>query len=302
MELVETTIRAKSVRETWELHQLTDTHIDDPDHADKELRERIAHIAENPRALWIGGGDYGSLILPNDPRFSTPSSDPVHRLPDVYLERCEELFAPIREKCVGLATGNHEDTIGKHYHRGVGAELAMRLGRPEMYIGTRGWAILKFKLGTRHLTIRAFQYHGWSSGRLKGRKAIQAERDIGAWRADALFLGHDHQPYADIFWAQEPYDTKNGYKLRTKPVAVINGGAWTYGQRAPTSAATKLARSASDWPNESWAETKNFRPQPPECPILEIHLDFGAGRDKHHLGRPSGFEFEIRRRAGTYES
>ena len=302
VELVENLIEAERDRQTFRVHHLTDTHIDDPDHARAELKERISEIEADPSAYWIGGGDYGSLILPGDRRFSTPLEASVHRIPDQYIERVAELFDPIKHKCLGLGTGNHEDTIAKHYHRGVGAELAMRLGIPEKYLGTRGWVVMRFKKDKRGVTVKAYQYHGWSAGRLKGRKALQAERDVGAWRADAFFLGHDHSPYADVFWTQECYDTKVGYRLRNRPVAIINGGAWTYGQKAPLSENTKKTLRASQWRNEAWVETRNFRPQPPVSPYLEIHVDFGhSSRKDHDDGRPAGFSFETRMVAPMFD-
>jgi hypothetical protein len=301
MELVSNEIKVAHRSDTYRIHHLTDTHIDDHDHAAKELQARIDQIAADPNALWIGGGDYYSLILPDDKRFATPVDAPVHRLPDVYIEGVVERFAPIADKCLGFGTGNHEATIGKNYHRGVGAEAAMQLGIPEKYLGVRGWVILKFSYHTRRMVVKAYQYHGWSAGRLKGRKALQAERDVGAWRADAFFLGHDHQPYADVFWTQECYDTKKGYRLRNRPVAVINGGSWTYGQRAPATAMTKKVRKPSEWPNEAWVEGRNFRPQSPVSPVLEIHLNFGDSNSETGNEYPAGFEFEVRQRAGMFD-
>lgn len=302
MELAVTDRDCATNRSTWTIHHLTDLHIDDHDFAERELRARIAEIAADPQAVWLGGGDYASLILPGDPRFATPSDASVHRLPDVYLERMEEYLAPIADKCIGLGTGNHERTIGTRYHRGVGAELAMRLGIPDKYLGERGWALINFTYFSKRFTFRCYQYHGWSAGRLKGRKALQAERDLGAWNADAFFLGHDHQPYEDVFWTQEPYHaSRAGWKLRTKPRAVINGGSWTYGQRDPASAEEKRARKASEWPNESWTESKNFRPQAPASPVLLVHVDFGNSREDKigAKGRPMGYDLETRTLAST---
>lgn len=310
MEIARATLDAPSTRCTYRLHHLTDLHDGSPDHAEAELDERIAEIAADPHALWVGGGDYGDLIVPGDPRFQADGvaedwADHMARIPDYYLERLERRLRPIADKCVGLAAGNHEATIGKRYHRGVAAELAMRLGKPTMYLGDRGWSIITFRLGSstgRKLTVSVYTYHGWSAGRLKGRKAIQAERDLGAWNADVLLLGHDHQPYADPWWTEEPYPTKNGWRIRQRPRVVVNGGSWTYGQKPPTSSAVKELWRPSNAPGQSWVEGKNFRPQPPECPIVEVHLDFGNGanEDRGAKGRPAGVSFGIRRHANPH--
>lgn len=303
MEIAVSTIQATHERETFELHHLTDTHMDDHDFAEKELDERIEHIKNTPNALWIGGGDYHSLILPNDPRFQT-GGQIVHRLPDVYVESVSEWFMPIRDKCVGFATGNHEATIGKHYHRGVGAEVARNLNVDELYLGYRGWCVLRFQLRKRIVTMKAYQYHGWSSGRLKGRKALQAERDLGAWNADAFFLGHDHQPYSDLWWTEDVRANKGGHQIVQRPRAYINGGSWTYGQRPPESAARKISRKVSEIPNESWVEGKNFRPQPPSSPVLYVHVDFGSAAiardDGVRQGRSAGIDFTIEQHGKRY--
>lgn len=293
MEICTTRVRVESSRETWELHPLGDTHIDDPDHAADALARRIEAIRDNPRALWAGVGDYGSLILPGDKRFGSGTHlkdewlEHIGRLPDYYLDRCEEIFKPIADKCVGLIGGNHEATIGKNYHRGVVAELASRLGRPDLYLGDRGWSVIVFNNGTRRLTLRLYTYHGWSAGRLKGRKAIQGERELGARDADVFFLGHDHQPDADLWWTEScEHSSKSGYYLRQRPRAVVNGGSWCYGQKPPTPDRDKKAWRPADMPKQSWAAGKNFRPQPPSNPYLLLHIDHGAHG-------PAGIDMEI---------
>lgn len=304
MEICVSDVDLDSVRESWELHHLTDCHIDDPDHAADELKQRVAQIKANPKALWIGGGDYGSLIVPGDKRFGSGGhlkkewAEHMSRLPDFYLESCEELFSPIAGKCVGLVAGNHEATIGKNYHRGVVAELAMRLGRPDAYLGDRGWSVVRFNRNQQQIPLKVFSYHGWSTGRLKGRKHIQAERDLGAWNADVFFLGHDHQPSAAAWYTQEAYGSKNGYALRDKPRAHINGGSWCFGQKPPSD---KAWEKASEAPGQSWVEGKNYRPEPPSNPYLIVNVDTGMGaKASQNTSRPSGFDFEIRWPANRY--
>jgi hypothetical protein len=298
LELVVTDIELDANRCDVELHPLTDLHIDDPDHAADHLARRIAHIRDTPNAYWVGCGDYGSLILPGDPRFGSGGHlrdewrEHLGRLPDFYLERCHEILSPIADKCLGLAAGNHEATVGKHYHRGLVPELAMSFGRPELYLGDRGWSILKFHRNNRKTTLSAFVYHGWSTGRLKGRKHVQAERDLGAWAADVFFLGHDHQPAAALWYTQEAYGSKSGWALRDRPRAHVNGGSWGYGQKPPTPMREKSKWKPHTAPGQSWVEGKNFRPDPPSNPYVIVHVD--SGDSKRESFRPAGFDLEIR--------
>lgn len=309
MQIAVSNIECGAHKETWTLHHLTDLHDGAVDHARAELDERIREIADDPTALWIGGGDYGDLIVPGDPRFTGDVvedewRDVVHRIPDFYLERLTERLAPIADKCVGLASGNHEQVIGNRYHRGVAAELAARLGRPHVYLGVRGWAYIRFGRAGKRLPVKAFVYHGWSAGRLKGRKALQAERDLGAWNADVFMLGHDHQPYADLWYTEDVADgggSSQGPRLRQRPRAVINGGSWTYGRRPPHRVDPA---HPSQTPNEMWVEGRNFRPQAPGGPRLLIHLDFGSGQKpdrKAGSGVPAHFTLEVRQHAAPVE-
>lgn len=300
------------VVQQYELHHLTDLHRDDPDHAREALDERVRHIRDTPNAVWIGGGDYGSLILPGDKRFGSGGhlkgewAEHMSRLPDYYLDVCTELLEPIADKCAALCGGNHEATIGKNYHRGVVAELASRLGDPALYLGDRGWCSLQFEKGAKSqstLSLSVFQFHGWSAGRLKGRKLIQAERDLGSWDADVFCLGHDHQPLAHIFWTQKLRKTKRGYQTVNIPRAVLNGGSWGYGQKPPSSTAEKeLWKQASKAPGQSWLEGKNFRPEAPDNPYLILHLDYGHGQmpKQNYVGRPSGIDLEVRWRGNRH--
>lgn len=295
MQIAQTDVQQPPKQQTWTLHHLTDLHIDAKDHAERELAERIKEIKDDPHALWVGGGDYGDLILPGDKRTGSgwhPDAI-VERLPDWYVERVTDTLAPIASKCVGFGIGNHESTVMTKWHRGVAAEVCANLGLEGKYLGWRGWAIVTFRHGQRESqSVKVYQYHGWSTGRLKGRKALQAERDLGAWDADVLCLGHDHQPYIDVWHTEESYYSSRGdekWKLRTRPRCVMNGGSWTYGGLPPTD---YVGKRAMEFPNEMWVEGKNFRPQPPSSPRLKIHVDMGHSANSRGAGyRPMGFDF-----------
>lgn len=304
MQICAREFKCSGVSETWSLHYLTDVHLDDPDHAEDEFKARLKQIKDDPRAVWIGGGDYGSLILPGDKRFGSgghlkgPWAEHISRLPDYYIERTVEWMQPIADKCAGIAVGNHEATIGRNFHRGVGAEVASRLGKPELYLGDRGWSAISFRLYTKVQTVKVFSYHGWSAGRLKGRKALQAERDLGAWDADIIFLGHDHQPDADLWWTENiTFDSKNSmWRQAIRPRAVVNGGSWVYGD-APNKNLSKLP--VSEIPGQSWLAGKNFRPQGIANPVVLMHIDFGMGGSEatNRKSRPMGFGLEVRTEA-----
>ena len=292
-----------STHTEWELHHLTDLHLDERGFAEKELDARIERIKDNPRALWAGGGDYGGLILPGDPRSGDGWGDdvPPARIPDYVVEVVTEKLLPIRDKCIGFGIGNHERTVQLKFHRGVGAEIAANLGVSHLYLGMRGWMPVTFglrvgtgeKKPTKTMTLKVYWHHGWSAGRSKSRKVLHEERDLGARGAHVHLVGHDHQPWINTWYEEDIYfDSRNRkWKIRHMPVCFMNGGSWQLGQEPP--AKGKVARKASEVPNDSWVESKNYRPEPPRSPVLHVLVDFGAGKDRanRNAGRPQGFDF-----------
>jgi hypothetical protein len=284
-------------------HYLTDTHVGARDHAGDALRERIEEIRKDPNALWGGGGDYGDFIVPGDKRFVPDILDDearhfAHRLPDLYLDRMQKLFAPIVDKCLFLGVGNHETVIGERYHRGIVPELASKLGRPELYTGYRGWAVVRFAYHQRHQQLKFFHYHGWSGGRLKGRKELQAERDIGAWNADVICLGHDHQPHSSLWLTEELYPSSSvagKYLVRHRPRVVINGGAWVGGQTDVHPPMTHEEAPFADTPG--WATRKNFRPERVGGPVLNIKVFHGQSSKVDSSKKASSIKFTIETRS-----
>lgn len=299
MRIAVTDINSATKTSTYRFHYLTDLHIGARDHAGDKLAERIKEIKDDPYALWGGGGDYADFIVPGDKRYVPDILDDeakqyAHRLPTLYLDRMTEIFSPIADKCLFLGAGNHETVIGERYHRGIVPELADNLGRPELYTGYRGWAVVRFVSTSRPgsgVPVKFFHYHGWSGGRLKGRKALQAERDLGAWSADVICLGHDHQPYSDIWLTEELYHSArtSQYLIRHRPRVVLNGGAWVGGQTDVHPPLTHEDAAYADTPG--WATRKNFRPERVGGPVVSIEVDQGNN------SRPMGVKFSVETRS-----
>jgi hypothetical protein len=294
-----------SMRHEWRFHHLTDCHLDNLSHAAEAFDARLKEIADDPYALWSGGGDYADLILPGDKRWRAGGQegewrDHQDRIPDLYIERVCEKFAPIKDKCVSLGVGNHETAVGEQFHRAVVGEVAAKLGITDRYVGYQGWAVMQFRIGSRLQSVKLYQYHGWSGGRLKGRKALQAERDIGSWDADIIALGHDHQPYGDVWYTDGlAYATKSGeYLPRRRARCVVNGGAWLSNDFLD-----EPLRADRGWdaPNISWSEKKNYRPEGVGGPVVRMMIDMGRAASDGP-GRPTGLEFLIEKRSSGWNS
>lgn len=300
MRVIRVTREVPGTQSTWRLHHLTDLHVGAKGHARAALEQRIAEIADDPYALWVGGGDYGDLINASDKRFQAGMHpDEYHsvlgRIVDFSLEECGKLLSPIKDKCIALGDGNHERTIGIRYHRGFTAELARSLDLDRFVLGYRGWISLGFALGKRRQAVKIFQYHGWSAGRLKGRKALQSERDLGSWDADIFLVGHDHQPDARIWYTQTLRTVGGAYLPVNRPRVAINGGCWVGGPEVERERTGDDPLSSSH--DAQWAVTKNFRPEGVGGPVLDIHVDMGMSGSPGHATRPCSISYEVRQRS-----
>lgn len=295
MRLVVNQLEQSSTQATWTLHHLTDLHCGARGHDRRGLEARVKEIAADPHGIWVGGGDYGDLILPSDRRYHPgmlPEDYAEHegRLVDWMLNDVASVLKPIASQCVGFGVGNHEQTIAKHYGRGVGDELARMLDIRGKYLGYRGWGVLKFSRGRANMPVTFYQHHGWSGGRLKGRKALQAERELGQVDADIIMCGHDHQPDYRPWLTQELYGSKLGYRIRNRQRCTLNGGSWV-GHGAGDVPIEPVAEHAYEATDEMWAATKNFRAEPMGGPRVLIHVDFGnsVSEASNATGRAAGY-------------
>jgi hypothetical protein len=140
--------------------------------------------------VWIGGGDYGDAIIPNDPRFDYNSIDMQYKTPQDQYGFLQDLFHPIADKCLGLLDGNH-DVIHwkKHCHNYV-MEMAKDLGTPYLTID----AYIRFYFEKYNVNFDVYAHHGWTGSRTKGG-VIARIYDLNTIfpYADLYLMGHVHQ-------------------------------------------------------------------------------------------------------------
>ncbi len=99
---------------------ITDAHMFSRACAMNLLRKTIKRIADDPYALWLGGGDQAEMIGIRDKRFDPETIDPSITVGDLaqlgkrMMEGVKKMFWPIRSKCLGLGKGNHEWAFEKY--------------------------------------------------------------------------------------------------------------------------------------------------------------------------------------------
>jgi len=191
------TTQSPKKHQWFSLHFIGDVHIGQGNHNREKLLERIDTIKKDPHALWMGMGDYGDHIYYTDPRFDLNSVDStitVGELRDGIMGQIRKIcddMEPIKDRCIGLVTGNHEETILKKYHVDPTREIAFRLNVP--YGGY--CCLTKISVGYKgsSYSLKVFAHHGYGAGRRHGVQINKIEDALRvAPNADIFVMGHVH--------------------------------------------------------------------------------------------------------------
>lgn len=200
-----------SMTDRFKLWFLSDLHLGAKACAEKLLARHIKEIADDPFAIWIGGGDYIDAIPHHDRKRYKPETIAKWALGHTNIvgkqkEYFLDMTAPIASKCMALATGNHEFESDKHYAGSVYWDMvcgvAGRKGVPPgtLALGVEGFIQIAFRLGAHKLLnggnhawrMTTFVHHGFGGAMLKGGTALTLERLLNRYRCDLLLFGHRH--------------------------------------------------------------------------------------------------------------
>lgn len=216
MELIERRIIVSTRNQPWELHFLGDMHVGSLAFDKEAFEKRVAHIEAQPNAYWIGMGDYIDAIGYRDKRFDPRDIAPdmkVKDLDDLYMWQARaaiKLLEPIRGKCLGMLTGNHEEAVRLYSHLDPVRSLAEHFGVPDLrYAATvrvlvhdaawveRNQPVRKHAMA--RYSVLVYCHHGFGGGRKAGSKVNKAAYDLGEMapsNADITAMGHVHEDVA----------------------------------------------------------------------------------------------------------
>ncbi len=133
------------------LYPFGDIHCGTIHCAETEVKAKRDEIKNTPNAYWLGVGDYAEWITSKDPRW-----DPSPKVIAPWVEQDNiaetqrrwivDLFEPIKDKCIGLLYGNHEESIRKHNNDNVHKNICDDLKVDNL--GYSCFVHLSFKRGT----------------------------------------------------------------------------------------------------------------------------------------------------------
>ena len=185
-----------------EIHTFADEHLGD-EHSDlKRLLSRIEYVKNTPNAYCILNGD----IIDNATRTSIGDTYTQVFNPMEQLAKAVEIFEPIREKCLCITHGNHENRTYKKEGINLSYLMAKQLGLEDKYTPTS--AVLFIRVGehssgnketngsgkVRKVCYTLYVLHGNGGGRKEGAKAIRLADMASIIDTDIYIHSHTHLP------------------------------------------------------------------------------------------------------------
>jgi hypothetical protein len=236
------------------LYPLGDVHAGSIHCCEHDIKAKVKEIAANPRAWWLGMGDYGESILKDDPRFDMDGlAEWVERGNIVESQRqwLRELFLPIAGQCLGMLTGNHEEQLHLRYQCDVTRNLCSDLGVP--YAGYACFLHMTIQnTSTQKHGLLIHAWHGAGAAQTEGARLMRLMRLVNDIEADVYLMGHLH---AMTSHTPDRLVWRDG-KVRSIKLAATITGSWlkAYTQGQPP----------------SYSERAGMKPSRIGCPVLRI--------------------------------
>jgi len=152
------------------IYLLGDVHIGSANFARPEFVKSVNMIKESG-GYWIGMGDYVDCITTRDPRFNPfeiAQEFGVRDLANLPMAQANEfmkLIEPIKDKCLGLISGNHEDKYRQHNGTDITDYICQTIGATNLR--QKAWINLPntlrpvvnqaLRVSSCHRTIHQFQ-------------------------------------------------------------------------------------------------------------------------------------------------
>jgi hypothetical protein len=209
MQLHDYTIKVKSRFDPVTIWFVGDCHVGAAGFARDKLENTVQRIVDNPNAYWIGMGDYCDFISFRDPRFDPSQIDPSYRVADlkrlaeVQLEDFTSIAEPIREKCIGIIEGNHEEKWQQFYHNNPTFLLQIWAGGQCKALSYSAITTISVQDPTSARDNKAryefdlYTHHGYGGARTDGADLTKVMNLVASVDADIYAMGHGHKLLSD---------------------------------------------------------------------------------------------------------
>jgi len=235
MEIVTKDIPYTQANSEFRIYFLGDIHAGTIHCSEEKIKAKVAEIGKLKNTFWVGMGDYAEFITASDPRWdpsqkAIPSWVEQDNIAECQRKWVVDLFKPIKNKCIGLLYGNHEDSIRIHSHINVQKNICDDLDVPNLgYIAYVRLRFLRDNSNEVHI-IKGVVTHGAGGAITPGAKMIRLERFMNAFNGRWYAHAHIH----DMLERNRPYIDCDpiGTKIIQQVQVGVTTGCWfkTYGQ------------------------------------------------------------------------
>lgn len=193
------------------VYTLSDLHIGDAHADDAEIQRRVDEAKGDPHGVVILNGD----LMNTATRNSVSDVYSEVRSPMEQIEYLCKMLKPIKDKIVGVTTGNHEARVYRTDGIDTMRLVCRELGIEDRYAPDGIVIFLRFGIKNGHHRHKdrnpaqmyvLYATHGSGGGRKEGAKAIRLADMASIVDADVYLHSHTHLPMV----------MKHGY-YRTNP-------------------------------------------------------------------------------------
>lgn len=170
---------------------LSDLHYGNPYCSVKHFQRTLDFIRDNKNCYCFLNGDLLEAVT----KASVGDIYQQKITPQEQRDEVTALLMPIKNKVLGMTTGNHEQRIYKETGVDLSADIARELGIPYRPEGM----LFKLAFGKGNESHKEKPYvfwsyitHGYGGARTKPAKAVKVERAATWLHADWYAMSHDH--------------------------------------------------------------------------------------------------------------
>lgn len=178
-----------------EIVEIADLHTGDALSSRDDINCRVDYVKNTPDCYALLCGDIANMAIEG----SKSDGYSANMSPTEQIISGVELFAPIKEKILGITTGNHEDRIYRRTGVDISRLIARELGIENRYSQESLVIFLRFgendgKNHKRPVLYTIYAVHGSGGGTTKGGKANALQKRADIIDADLVFSAHTHDP------------------------------------------------------------------------------------------------------------
>jgi len=208
----------KSFKEL-EIVPIADIHYGNPLFSLRHLNKVRDYIMEADNRFTILNGDLIECVIKSSKGDIFSQKESIQKQRDWIID----FFTPLKDKVLGMTTGNHEMRVYRETSIDISADIAKALGcpyRPEGILIKISFGDNNKRTKEKPYTYFIYSTHGYGGARTKSAKAVKVER-LATWiHADCYIQAHDHvvNVAPDVYLMPDnrtSYDEKTGLQTGT---------------------------------------------------------------------------------------